>query len=46
MEIDGDGVDCENFQRKARILERYRTVIPNLKKHAEKHAVKFFLTVS
>ena len=46
MEMDGDGVDCEYFQRKARALERYRAVIPNLEKHAEKHAVIFFLTVS
>ena len=42
MEMDGDGVGCENFQRKARILERYRAVIPNLEKHVEKHAVKLF----
>ena len=46
MDMDGDGVDCENFQRKARALERYRAVIPNLEKHAEKHEVNFFLTVS
>ena len=32
--MDGDGVDCENFQRKARALERYHAVIPNLEKHA------------
>ena len=36
MEMDGDGVDCENFQRKARALERYRAVIPNLEKHTAK----------
>ena len=34
--MDGDGVDCEYFQRKARALERYRAVIPNLEKHAVK----------
>ena len=36
MEMDGDGVDCENFQRKARALERYHAVITNLEKHAVK----------
>ena len=36
MEMDGDGVDCEYFQRKARALEKYCAVIPNLEKHAVK----------
>ena len=33
---DGDGVDCEYFQRKARALERYCAVIEKLQKHAVK----------
>ena len=34
--MDGDCVDCQYFQRKARALERYCAVIPNLEKHAVK----------
>ena len=33
---DGDGVDCEYFQRKAHALERYRAVIEIFRKHAMK----------
>ena len=33
---DGDGVDCEYFQRKAHALERYCAVIEKLQKHAVK----------
>ena len=32
--MDGDGENCEYFQRKARALERYCVVNPNLEKHA------------
>ena len=36
MDMDGDGVDCEYFQRKVHALEKYCAVIPNLEKHAVK----------